>query len=221
MKNTRTTQDGVRVYSRILLKCYDFLIYRFLSPHVWRCHPRHFLALYRANMSNNHADVGVGTGYFLNQCSYQPGSVRIGLFDLQPNCLAHTANRLARFEPETFQRDALNPSRFEGERFDSIALGGILHCIPGTFAEKAAVFDSVISLMSPAGRVFGYTILNCEIRKTLLSRVVYCLLHWLKVINGDKDSASHLHRELNQRFKRVNIHTIGCIALFNASEPLA
>ncbi len=220
MKNTRTTYDGARIYSHGLLACYDFLIYRVLSPYVWRCDPKHFFNLYQKHMSCNHADVGVGTGYFLNQCVYEPEDVRIGLFDLQPNCLTYTAHRLARFQPETFQCNALEAIPFNGQRFESIALGGILHCIPGDFAEKGKVFDAIKSLISPATHVFGYTILNRNIRKTPLSRFVYFLLHTLKVINGERDSAGQLHAELSKRFKRVNTHIIGCIALFNASEPL-
>lgn len=218
MKNTRTTYDGAKIYSRFLLGCYDFIVYRVLSLYVWRCHPQHFFNFYKDNMSNNHADVGVGTGYLLNQCPYQPGRVRIGLFDLQPNCLAYTANRLARFRPETFQRDALERAPFLGQKFNSIALGGILHCIPGTFAEKGGVFDSVQSLMLSGGHIFGYTILNREIHKTWLSRFVYCLLYRLKVINASDDSVSQLKTELSKRFNRVNVEVVGCIAFFSASE---
>lgn len=221
MKKARTTQDGARIYTRWILACYDLLIYRVLSPHVWRCDPQHFLDLYNRHMSDNHADVGVGTGYFLNQCLYEPGEVRIGLFDLQPNCLAFTAQRLARFQPETFECNALESIPFAGRGFDSIALGGILHCIPGNFAQKARLFDAIKPLMKPASQLFGYTILNRGISKTLLSRFVYFLLYQLKVINGAEDSASQLHAELTKRFKRVNTHIIGHIALFNASEPLS
>src|SRR5579871_893066 len=131
MAPNRSTSDGVRIYGAWLLAFYDFLIMRVLSPIVWRCDIRHFSDLYTAWMSRNHADVGVGTGYFLDRCRYQPGEVRIGLFDLQQNCLDYTARRLARFQPETYRRDAMQPLGIEGEGFDSIALGGILHCIPG------------------------------------------------------------------------------------------
>jgi hypothetical protein len=172
-------------------------------------------------MSSNHADIGVGTGYFLNQCTRQPGGVRIGLFDLQPNCLAYTAQRLARFHPETVQCNVLEPIHFEQKGFDSIALGGILHCIPGDFAEKGRVFDSIKSLLLPTTQVFGYTILNREIHKTPLSRFVYFLLHRLKVINGNNDSASQLYAELSKRFKHVKVQIIGCVALFSATQPLA
>ncbi|MFZ6679334.1 class I SAM-dependent methyltransferase [Undibacterium sp. Tian12W] len=216
---SRTTDDGVRIYSRLLLQCYDILIYRLLAPYVWRCKSRYFADLYHLMMSRNHADIGVGTGYFLDRCHYQPGEVRIGLFDLQQNCLNFTAARIARFQPETYLCNALEPMPTSAARFDSIALGGILHCIPGDMLEKGAVFDAIRPLMHAGTQVFGYTILNQDITKTMLSRCVYAVLHRLKVINGDQDSAGQLKSALEKRFQNVEVSTVGCIALFSASTP--
>ncbi|MBI3897614.1 MAG: class I SAM-dependent methyltransferase [Gammaproteobacteria bacterium] len=221
MKTARTVNDGIRIYSTLLLASYDFLIMQILSPYVWRCHPRHYQDLYRAYMSRNHADVGVGTGYILNRCQYQPGEVRIGLFDLQQNCLNYTAKRLARFRPETYLCNALEPIRHATDRFDSVALGGILHCIPGDMATKSAVFDVLRPLMNPRAQVFGYTILNKDVTKTLLSRFVYFVLQKLKVINGTEDSASQLARELRKRFQTSEVSIVGCIAIFVAQSPLS
>ena len=215
-----TTQDGVRIYGPWLLPLYDFLIMRVLAPYVWQCPAHNFTGLYRDCMSRNHADVGVGTGYALDKCAYAPGEVRIGLFDLQSNCLEYTARRLARFAPEAYQCDAMKPIAVGADRFDSVALGGILHCIPGDMAEKGAVFDAIEPLMHSGAKVFGYTILNREIEKTWLSKVAYVVFENLKVINGPDDSASQLHRELANRFKFVEVKVIGCVALFVAHTPV-
>lgn len=219
MKTVRTAKDGARIYSVLLLSFYDFLIMRVLSPYVWRCNIGNYSELYRALMSRNHADIGVGTGYFLDRCAYQPGEVRIGLFDLQQNCLDYTAKRIARFQPETYRRNAMEPIHIEAGSFDSIALGGILHCIPGDMMEKGAVFDAIQPLMNTRTQVFGYTILNQDIKKTVLSRVVYFILQKLKVINGPHDSASQLRVELKKRFRTIEIKVIGCVALFVAHSP--
>lgn len=220
MRITRTTRDGARIYSPVLLAIYDLLIMKVLTPCVWRCPADHYADLYRDHMSRNHADVGVGTGYFLDRCAYQPGEVRIGLFDLQPNCLEHTSRRIARFQPETYQCDALRPIPFDADRFDSIALGGILHCIPGDMAVKGAVFDSIRPLMHADTKVFGYTILNRGVAKTMLSRATYFMLQKLKVINGLNDSASQLTQELKKRFDGVDVKVIGCMAIFVAHSPI-
>lgn len=219
--SSRTINDGVRIYSMLLLWCYDVLIYRLLAPYVWRCKSKYFADLYHLMMSRNHADIGVGTGYFLDRCHYQPGEVRIGLFDLQQNCLNFTAARIARFQPETYLCNALEPMQATTARFDSIALGGILHCIPGDMLQKGVVFDAIKPLMHSGTQVFGYTILNQGIAKTMLSRCVYSVLHRLKVINGDQDSASQLKSALEKRFQTVEVSTVGCIALFSARNPVS
>ena len=216
MQTTRTTRDGVRIYHPVLLSFYDFLIMKVLTPYVWRCPADNYTQLYQDCMSRNHADVGVGSGYVLDRCAYQPGSVRIGLFDLQKNCLDYTARRIARFTPETYQCDALKPIQVGTRRFDSIALGGILHCIPGDMVQKGIVFDSIKPLMHAHTTVFGYTILNQGIQKTALSKSVYFILQKLKVINGLHDSASQLKHELKQRFNDVDVNVIGCVAVFVA-----
>jgi hypothetical protein len=220
MQTIRTTQDGVRIYRPILLSFYDFLIMRVLTPYVWRCPAHHYTDLYRDVMSRNHADIGVGTGYVLEQCAYEPGEVRIGLFDLQQNCLDYTARRLARYQPETYQCDAMRPIHINADCFDSIALGGILHCIPGDMTEKGVVFDSIKPLMHARTKVFGYTILNQGVSKTLLSRATYFILQKLKVINGLDDSASQLTQELRKRFRTIEVKVIGCVAIFVAQSPI-
>jgi len=220
MNTINTTRDGARIYSPLLLSLYDTLIMKVLSPYVWRCPPRHFVDLYRRCMTPNHADVGVGTGYVLDRCAYLPGQVRIGLFDLQQHCLDYCARRLARFQPETYQCDALAPIEVNAARFDSIALGGILHCIPGDMAAKGAVFDAIAPLMHARTTVFGYTILNQGVTKTIASRITYFLLKQLKVINGPDDSAQQLKQALAQRFRSTEVTVIGCVALFTAHTPV-
>jgi len=170
-------------------------------------------------MTANHADVGVGTGYCLDRCHYPPGQVRIALIDLQQNCLDYTAKRLKRFSPERYQRNALEPIHIDANGFDSIALGGILHCIPGDMTEKGKVFDSFNPIMNLNTCVFGYTILNKGIKKTWLSRVVFYVLQKLKVINGVHDSAQQLLNELKNRFQQCEVNVVGSVAIFVAKQP--
>ena len=219
MHSTITTEDGARIYHPLLLMAYDFLIMRVLAPYVWRCPAHHYTDLYRDCMSRRHADIGVGTGYVLDRCAYAPGQVRIALFDLQLNCLRFTARRLARFNPALYQCDAMQPMRVGAGRFDSIGMGGLLHCIPGDMSVKGVVFDAIEPLLRPGTTVFGYTILNQDVAKTWFSKSVYFILHKLRVINGPDDSASQLEQELKKRFGTVAVTVIGCVALFVAAAP--
>lgn len=219
MQITRTVDDGIRIYSKPLLAVYDLLVFNILSPFVWRCHAKIYFELYWKHMTRNHADIGVGTAHILNRCKYKPGEVRIGLFDLRANCLVFAARRLSRFKPETYQTNVLEPIQVNSRGFDSVAMGGLLHCLPGEMASKGLVFDSIQPMLNKGGCVFGYTILNKEVNKTGMSRFVYFLLQKLKVINGLEDSASQLLFEIEKRFSNCSVKVIGCVAIFWAGSP--
>jgi ubiquinone/menaquinone biosynthesis C-methylase UbiE len=69
-----------------------------------------------------HADVGVGTGYFLDRCRFPSATPNITLIDLNRECLATTARRIRRFKPTTYEANVLAPLNLGDARFDSIAL---------------------------------------------------------------------------------------------------
>lgn len=213
-----THEDGIKAYSNLGLRLYDALIVRALAPHVWGCPPQVFLDHYHRHLSSNHADVGVGTGYFLDRCDFGTPEPRIALIDLQPNCLKHAARRLARYRPEIYVRDAHQP--LQGVRpFDSIALGGILHCLPGDMRRKSTVFDALRHVARPGATIFGYTLVNDAIGERRSRRLAFHCLHRLRVVNFANDSASDLTQALATRFVTYTVQLIGCFALFAAAVP--
>ena len=46
------------------------------------------------------------------------------------------------------------------EKFDSVSMTLLLHCIPGGMQHKARVFDQVLPYVVPGGRIFGTTVLH-------------------------------------------------------------
>jgi hypothetical protein len=46
-----------------MLSIYDLLVHGVSNHLAWRCPTRKLLDLYRANLSANHLEAGVGTGY--------------------------------------------------------------------------------------------------------------------------------------------------------------
>jgi hypothetical protein len=215
-----THDDGIKAYSKWGLPFYDALIVCGLAPRVWSCPPEAFLNHYDQHVTANHADVGVGTGFFLDRCEFRTALPRLALIDLQANCLAHTARRLARYRPETYIRDACQP--IHGIRpFDSIALGGILHCLPGDMRSKGRVFDHVLGIARPNARIFGYTLVNDAIPDRLSRRLAWRLLHELRVINCVNDSARDLISVLSSRFTSYRVELIGCFAFFEVTAPRA
>ena len=129
--------DSIKIYSRAGLRLYDALVMGVLARHVWDCPADAFVEHYRRHITSNHADIGVGTGYCLDHCVFDTANPRLTLIDLQPNCLEYAARRLARYRPQVLVHDVLQPMPEVVDRFDSVGIGGVLHC-PAACATRAA-----------------------------------------------------------------------------------
>ena len=214
------TPNSIKAYSNLGLRAYDGLVMYGLLTHVWGCKPSDLVDHYRRHVTSNHADIGVGTGYCLDRCGFAFHDPRLALIDLQSNCLTYTARRLARYRPQTYVRDVLAPiGALPGGAFDSIALGGVIHCLAGDLHEKARVFDNIAALGRPGTKIFGYTLVSDQISARARRRAVHRLLNALRVVDNDNDRESDLRRELSSRFIGCRVESIGCMALFSAVIP--
>jgi hypothetical protein len=215
-------RHSIKAYTKFGLHVYDPLIVNLVAPRVWGCDPAVLVEHYRKHVTFNHADIGVGTGFFLDRCGFESASVRLALIDLQPNCLAHTARRLSRYRPSTYLRDVLDPmTALPGGPFDSVALGGIIHCLAGDLPLKSRVFDNIRPLTRPGTKIFGYTLVYDGVPLRVSRRLVHPLLNRLRVIDNAHDRSSDLHAALSTRFIDCNVELIGCMALFSAVVPAA
>ncbi|HEY5756593.1 MAG TPA: class I SAM-dependent methyltransferase [Steroidobacter sp.] len=213
-------KDSIKAYTRLGLHMYDPLIVNLVAPHVWGCDPDILIDHYRDHLTSNHADIGVGTGFFPDRCGFPSPNPRLALIDLQPNCLAHTARRLARYRPTTHLRDVLSPvDEIPGGPFDSIALPGIIHCLAGDLAFKSRVFDNIEPLTRPGTKIFGYTLVYDGVPLRVSRRLVHPLLNRLRVIDNANDRLADLRDELHARFIDCNVELVGCMALFSAIAP--
>jgi hypothetical protein len=86
------------IYTPFMLSIYDSLVHGLSNHLAWRCPTRQLLDLYRADLSANHLEAGVGTGFFLDRVG-GPELKRLVLLDINRNCLARAERRLARFKP--------------------------------------------------------------------------------------------------------------------------
>ena len=219
MQLAATSPASIRPYSPLGLKVYDPLIVETLAPRVWRCSPERVVAFYDRHVTANHADLGVATGYFLDRCDFHTPHPRLALIDLQPHCLRYAARVLSRYQPETYLRDALTPIvGIPGRRFDSIAIGGVLHCLAGDLKRKARVFDAIAPLAKGGTKVFGYTLLRDGVDSTL-ARLARALLNRAGVVDNQNDTESDLRNALEARFAEVSIELSGCMALFSGVVP--
>jgi hypothetical protein len=213
-------RHSIKAYTKLGLRVYDPLIVNLVAPRVWGCSPDTLIEHYREHVTSNHADIGVGTGYFLDHCGFSSPTPRLALIDLQPNCLEYTARRLSRYQPHTYLRDVLAPMEaIPGGPFDSIALPGIIHCLAGELPRKCRVFDTIAPLTRAGTKIFGYTLVYDGVPLSARRRLVHPFLNRLRVIDNTNDRLSDLRRELRARFTECNVELVGCMALFSAVVP--
>ncbi|MGZ6314921.1 MAG: class I SAM-dependent methyltransferase [Candidatus Limnocylindrales bacterium] len=208
---------GAGAYGRLGLHFYDAGVLGLSSLLLWRCPSSRVLAQYQANVSANHLDVGVGTGYFLDKVEFPAPAPRLGLLDLNGNSLTHTARRLIRYAPEMYRADVLQPITTQIEPFDSIGLNYLLHCLPGPMESKAVAFDNLRPLLRPGGTLFGGTVLRHGISLTPQARLWIAAYNAMGIFGNARDSLDDLRASLEARFADVEIATQGCVALFRAT----
>ncbi|WP_205755094.1 class I SAM-dependent methyltransferase [Azotobacter chroococcum] len=125
--------------------------------------------------------------------------------DLNPDTLAFAAQRIARHAPKTCRRNVLEPIAFSGEGFDSVGVNYLLHCLPGSLAEKAVVFDHLKALMNPGAVIFG----------SALARGLMAAYNRKGIFSNREDDLETLQHEPGQRFREVSVEVLGCAALFS------
>ena len=144
-------RKGAAAYTPLTLAFYDLAVLQFSNSLVWQCSSQMLLNFYNQHISDNHLDIGVGTGYFLDRCRFLSSAPTIALFDLNPHSLAKSAKRLSRYNPSCYMGNALHRIDIGRSGFDSIALNYLLHCLPGNLASKSIVFEHVKPLLRDRG----------------------------------------------------------------------
>ena len=205
---------GQAVYSKLLLSIYDLCVLGFSNRFIWRCPTPQLLAHYDAHASSNHLDVGVGTGYLLDHCQFPSPTPRVALMDLNANTLQYTAKRIGRYEPETYTRKILEPIVNQPASFDSVGVNYLLHCLPGTMREKSIAFDHLRPLMNPRAVIFGSTLLQGGVERSIPAKRLMALYNDKGVSSNSQDDLDTLTQEPGARFDAVGRRTVGCCALF-------
>src|SRR5262245_12995142 len=205
---------GQALYTKPVLAVYDLAVLGGSCRLLWRCPARHILALYDRAVSANHLDAGVGTGYFLDRCRFPAPHPRLGLLDLNPNPLPLAARRLARYRPEVYRANVLEPIAIEAPRFDSVGMSCLLHCLPGTIRSKAVTIDYLRALLNPGGGIFGATLLGRGVEPGWVARRAMKFLNARRVFSNENDDLGGLEEALRPRFSQTWVRVVGCVALF-------
>ncbi len=209
--------NGQREYTPLFLRVYDPVILGLLAPVVWRCPAARLVEGYRRHARNRHLDVGPGTGYFLERAGLPDGSP-VTLLDPNANVLGHASRRLRNLDIKTVEADVLKPLPVEGP-FDSAALNGVLHCLPGPLPGKAAAVANVAAALAPGGVLFGSSILGDSGRHTWLGRRILEANNRRGTFDNLGDTEEGLRAILEASFEQVELDTVGSMAIFAATHP--
>jgi SAM-dependent methyltransferase len=199
-----------------LAHVYDPLVVRFANRFGWRCPSARLLRFYDEHVAAEHLDVGPGTGWFLARCRFPTPTPAITLLDVNAAVLDAASAHIERYRPARVQANVLAPIDHEPEAFDSAALAHVLHCLPGSIAEKAVALDHVAALVRPGGTLFGTTVLAGGVRHSRFSRSYLDYLNEIGVFSNHEDDLEGLEAALAARFERYELRTEGRVALFAA-----
>jgi hypothetical protein len=221
MTHPQDAKPGQALYTRPFLAVYDRLVLGAYCRFFWRCPAQHLLELYNQHVSANHLDIGVGTGYFLDRCTFpvrrEPCRTvrpRLALLDLNRNSLHKSARRLRRYEPEVYHWNVLELDQLHAPPFDSVGLANLLHCLPGTMQTKRAVFEHARAMLNPGGVVFGATMLYQGVELRWWMRRHLDLNNALGTMCNKQDDLAGLERNLEEVFATSSIRVVGSEALF-------
>jgi len=118
----------------------------------------------------------------------------------------------------TVEADVCKPLPVHGP-FDSAALNGVIHCLPGPLARKAAAVANVAAILAPAGVLFGASIVGRSGRHTWLSRRILEANNRRGTFDNLSDTEEGLAEILATSFERVEIESVGSMAIFAATCP--
>lgn len=102
-------------------------------------------------------------------------------------------------------------------RSNSIGLCYLLHCLPGSLAEKAVVFDHLKLVMRSGSRLFGATIVESTGRQSLAARIALRVYNRKGIFSNADDTLEALRFELDQRFECLIVSLVGSVALFEVA----
>jgi SAM-dependent methyltransferase len=217
MERDDPAYGGQREYTPFFLRIYDPVILGFFTPVVWRCPTTRLVEAYRRSVRPRHLDVGPGTGYFLERAGLPEGSP-VTLLDPNVNVLDRASRRLGRLDITTVEADVCKALPIGGP-FDSAAMNGVIHCLPGPLSRKAEAIANVAAVLAPDGVLFGASILGTTGPHTRMSRILLESNNRRGVFDNLGDTEEGLGEILEASFEKVELETIGTMAIFAATGP--
>jgi ubiquinone/menaquinone biosynthesis C-methylase UbiE len=177
---------------------------------------------YEQNVSSRHLDIGVGSGLLLRHCLQLGLLGQVALMDLNQNCLDATEKALHPLPVQKYRANLLQPFPMDDQRFASIGMNFLLHCVPGSFREKGVAFNFCKDVLAPKGVVFGSTVLAQPGAFNAPGRWLMERYNRAGIFNNRHDNQEELQTLLANLFENVELNLEGSVLFFRASDgPLA
>lgn len=139
----------------------------------------------------------------------------MSLVDLNSNSLETTSNVIKHLNPEVYCRNILEPLALKCEKFDSVSINYLLHCLPGDLSEKSIAFLHLSATMNKGGVLFGSTILGKETTQNMPAKKLMAFYNKKGIFSNVNDDLASLDRALTEYFSDVKIEVVGCVAIFS------
>ncbi|RFU24244.1 hypothetical protein B7463_g12095, partial [Scytalidium lignicola] len=223
-------QSYKTVYSRSFLSIvYDQYVLGFNMNYIWGCPTTSvLLPFFSENFSRKHLDCGVATGYFPAVALSRPfranSKQHLALLDLNPNPLRAAQNRVLSITTATdvqcVEADVTEPvpKQLLDEKFDSISMFNLFHCMPGGTAKLRAI-GTFKDLLSDDGVLSGCTVLGAQHSTGWITTLYLKWYNRWGVFNNWDDKSEDFQRALEQAFEEVETWVIGVTLLFRARKP--
>lgn len=219
MTESTSTEHGAAVYTPFTLKLYDWWVLGVSNRLAWQCPTgKTLLPFFRRHVGQRHLDVGVGTGFYLAQGGVSPDT-QLTLMDLNENSLRAAARRSS-IQATCIRHDIMQPLPLSPDtKFDSVSMFYLLHCLPGTIAEKEKGVINLKAHLAPSGTLYGATILGDCAGHNWFGRRLMALYNRKGIFGNKTDSLDALTAMLRRHFADVNVRQQGKVALFTAISP--
>ncbi|WP_158784193.1 class I SAM-dependent methyltransferase [Pantoea sp. BAV 3049] len=214
-------EKGASIYSPLILKIYDFWVLGISNNYAWGCNTENILLNhFRQNMAAKHLDIGVGTGYYID--NIRGNSNNITLMDLNQNSLTAATQRIGSHRiHHTLQHDIFTQlPESEKEQYDSVSMYYLLHCLRGNMHKKTVAIEHASQALKSDGTLHGATILGKGVEHNGLGRYLMKIYNKKGIFCNLADSYEDLKIILERYFARVTIQQHGVVAVFTATDKI-
>lgn len=217
---TSTIPRSATAYSGLNLRLYDAFVLHFTSPRAWGCSLSDLTEMYRRHGTDDHAEIGVGSGHFVTEQTRHIDWTALSLIDPNPDALRFVSRRVSHPAVQEHVGDILDRATLPTRRFKSVAANYVLHCLaPGADVRRTAI-RNLAHLTADNGVMFGATVLGAGAEHNRLGRALLRRLNHMGTFGNLGDTERALLGHLSSSFRQVQIERRRTVLLFAASEPI-